>query len=78
MSNYQYTVWVGGVEVTDYLVTQDTAHDIAFYWKSFSKLCQRELELPLPPSFPSLPPVCFYEFKFKSLLSESKWMRKSS
>ena len=34
MSNYQYTVWVGGVEVTDYLVTQETAHDIANYWES--------------------------------------------
>lgn len=34
MSNYKYTVWVGGAEVTNYLVTKQTAHDIANYWES--------------------------------------------
>jgi hypothetical protein len=34
MNTETWTVWVGGVETNDYLVTLDRAREIAEYWLS--------------------------------------------
>jgi hypothetical protein len=34
MNTETWTVWVGGVEINDYLVTLDRAREIAEYWLS--------------------------------------------